>query len=134
MNSRFQHGVTLLELMITIAILGIITSIAIPAYTGYIKTSKKSECYNEIATIQLAQDEFFLERNSFFTGVREAGPDNSLRDNSAGYYVNSFDADDNCSYEVVAGPTSDIATSYVLTASGINDLAGEGIIRTFTRQ
>lgn len=59
-------GFTLIELMITIAILGIITAIAVPAYTGYIATARMAEAKNNIAALKLAEEEFFLENNRYF--------------------------------------------------------------------
>ena len=131
MDSKQQTGFTLLELMVTVAILAVITAIAIPAYSGYISSARRAECLNVMAEVNLAQDEHFLEFNSYFTGNRASG-DNSLQANSQGYYNGTFSTDDNCTYQVVAGPTTDIATSYKLTATGTNQLSGT--INTFTKQ
>lgn len=60
------NGFTLIELMITIAILGIVASIAIPAYTGYIATARMTEAKNNIAALKLAEEEYFLENNDYF--------------------------------------------------------------------
>lgn len=62
-------GFTLIELMITVAILGVVASIAIPAYTGYIKTAKMSEAQNNLAALRLAEEEFYLENNEYFLGA-----------------------------------------------------------------
>ena len=59
-------GFTLIELMIVIAILGIISAIAIPAYTGYLATARLAEAKNNIAALKLAEEEYFLENNSYF--------------------------------------------------------------------
>lgn len=65
---KTTKGFTLIELMIVVGILAIISSIAIPAYKGYIKTAKMSEAHNNLAALRLAQEEYFLEKNSYFTG------------------------------------------------------------------
>ena len=122
-------GFTLIELMIAMGVLVVIAAIAIPAYTGYITSARRGECNNEIAAIKLAEEEFFLANNTYFSGADVA----TLAANSTGLYQPSPEAQGiprppNCSYAVVAGSTGNIATSYTVTATGINNLAAEGII------
>lgn len=63
-----QSGLTVIELMVTVAIIAVLATIAIPAYRGYISAAKTTEGWNNLASLELAQQEFYLENNSFFTG------------------------------------------------------------------
>lgn len=71
-NSNLKSGFTLIEIMISMAILGILAAIAIPAYNGYILTAKMSEANNNLAALRLAEEEFFLENNTYFIGSTTA--------------------------------------------------------------
>ena len=54
MNKQMQKGFTLIELMIVVAIIGILAAIAIPAYQDYVTRAKWSENNTLIAPLKLA--------------------------------------------------------------------------------
>ena len=59
-----QQGFTLIELMIVIAIVGILTSIALPLYLDYVRRTKNSECLNIAAAAKLSVAETAQDRGS----------------------------------------------------------------------
>ncbi|HKX80261.1 MULTISPECIES: pilin [Lysobacter] len=59
-----QQGFTLIELMIVIAILGILIAIALPAYQDYTVRTKNAECINVAAAAKLAVSETAQDRGN----------------------------------------------------------------------
>ncbi len=68
-----QQGVTLIELMIVVAIIGLLSVLAIPAYTDYSIRAQISEGLNLAGSAKAAVTEYYQYRSLFPTDNAEAG-------------------------------------------------------------
>lgn len=62
---RVQRGFTLIELMIVVAVLGIIAAIALPAYNDFIRTGRRGEATGNVGAVQMALERWRAENPSY---------------------------------------------------------------------
>jgi len=62
-KTNLQKGFTLIELMIVIAIIGILLAIAIPAYSDYTVRARTVECVNNLALLKTGVSEYYLSHS-----------------------------------------------------------------------
>ncbi|MEN0108812.1 MAG: type IV pilin protein [Pseudomonas sp.] len=72
MNKRTQ-GFTLLELMITVAILGIIAAIAFPSYQQYVLRSNRTEGQAMLSDAVARQERYYAQNNSYVASQTNIG-------------------------------------------------------------
>ena len=91
--TKLQKGFTLIELMIVVAIIGILAAIAIPAYQDYTVRAQISEGLNLAAAAKAAVAETYLNRGTAPANRTQAGmtPDGI---DTNGKYVSSVDVED----------------------------------------
>jgi len=71
--TKFQQGLTLIELMIVTAIIGILAAVAIPAYQNYTIRAQVSEGLTLAAGAKVAVSEYFMESGAWPTDNAVAG-------------------------------------------------------------
>ena len=81
---RPQKGFSLIELMIVVAVIGILAAVAYPAYQDYVIRSKRGDAMNALASVRIAQEKHRANNTVFASAL------SSL----AGYSTDSVDSGD----------------------------------------
>lgn len=64
---RRKHGFTLIELMITIAIIALLAAIAVPSYTDYVTRSKFTEAFGHLGDLRVKMEQYYQDNRRYST-------------------------------------------------------------------
>jgi len=110
MIKNVQKGFTLIELMIVVAIIGILAAIAIPAYSDYTKRAKVTELVTAGSACKASVSEFFQAQGVFPANIDEAGCSATTTDKISG-----IDLEADSGVITVTSAIPAVSGNYVLT-------------------
>lgn len=106
----------MLELLLVVAIIGILVGVALPAYQNNVLQAGRSEARGDLVIVASDQERFFSSNNSYSTDATPlVTTDGTTRTTETGLYV----------ITVAAGATGNIATSFVATATAQGNQAAD---------
>jgi type IV pilus assembly protein PilE len=113
---RRTGGFTLIELMITVAIVAILAAVALPSYRQYVVRSKRSAAQAQMMDIANRQQQFLLANRSYAdkTALTASG------------YALPAEVNSNYSYDIVLTTTG--VPGYTLTLTPIGGQTGDGAL------
>jgi type IV pilus assembly protein PilE len=100
-------GFSLIEVLIVVALIGILAAIAYPSYQGQMISARRTEAQSLLLDVAGRQEQFFADNRTFTADMTELGYAADPAQSENGFYT----------ADAVAGSTGDITTSFVATAT-----------------
>ena len=90
---NYMRGVTLMELMIVVVVIGILTAIAYPSYRQYVAKAKRNEAKSCLLQIATLQERYYLQNATYTSDMTKLGfPVGSNFTTDSGSYICTVNA------------------------------------------
>ena len=73
-DSNRMRGMTLIELMVVLVIVAILSTLAVGSYRRYAPRANRTDATSALLRIQVAQEKYFLQNNTYTTDVTDPSP------------------------------------------------------------
>jgi len=121
-NAKVNRGFTLIELMIVIAIIGILASIAYPSYQDSVRKARRGDTQSNLVEMASFMERSYTEINTYI------GPTFAAAGFSSDYYTYSIPTQTTASYTLRAVPTgaqtTDACGTMTLSQTGQRSTTG----------
>ena len=107
-----HSGFTLIEVMITVAIVAILAALALPSYSDYIRRGRLTEALSAMSSQRVKMEQYFQDNRSYF-GACQA---NTVAPKPADTA--------NFTYTCVPSAAATVPSTYLITATGIGSMSG----------
>ncbi len=124
-------GITLLELMVTLAIVSILASVAIPTYQSYMQRGNRSEAISALQSVMQAQERFYADAVSYTVDLSDLGFATATFDTDNGLYtISARQCEDGAGNAVAITQCVELEA----TALGTQDSDGDLVLNSYGAQ
>ena len=112
-HANRMRGMTLIELMVVLAVVAILSTLAVGSYRQYVLRANRTDATSALLRVQVAQEKYFLQNNAYTTNVNAAPPTGLgvASPTPNGFYTITVTGDPNSG--------NNIATSFLATATAV---------------
>lgn len=96
-------GVTLLELMVVVVVVGILAAIGVPSYRNYAMRAQRTEAKTALLLLAANQERFYLQNNTYTNNLVALGFTTGMSEN--GVYTLAIGAANTTVFSATATPT-----------------------------
>ena len=133
---RYREGFTLVELMIVVALIGVLSAIAIPSFLTYQARSRRTEAYANLASVARSQKTYQATRGEFHDSINsfpDPSPYGGLSASKMTWDSDSEDAfgalgwapEGNVHYSYHTNTTENCSCTLCFTATAYGDVDGD---------
>ena len=112
-----QKGFTIIELLVVVAIIGILTAIGTLFFRGHIKSTKETVARNHLKNIHLAQEEYNADNNTYYSSGNNCSDHSQVIDTNLFSGDNVLKEDKNFYYCVIGANNNTEYIEFMLHTS-----------------